>query len=183
MGQPISDNGSSAELCERLWGEYEQPLRKICQHKLSGSPYETDDVIGDTFLALCDAANRHRRIDNYEAWLKGTLNNIIKRKYSEMDSNRKKLVHIESIEQELYYFMDFDENKLSEQSIDSIKKEIYSQLRPNEQSLLLLSSCKHLRQAEIAQAMHISEAAVRQRYYRLRCKVTDLVADKVRCFN
>lgn len=169
----------SMELCEILWNEYEPVLRKICQKKLSGHPSEIDDVIGDTFLALCNTINKGMDIENYEAWLKGTLNNRIRKKYTELDRKKRRFIHIDSIEQELYYIVDYDEIELSDSEIEELKNEIYTQLESNEKALLILMYTKRLKQAEIAEKMNISQAAVRQRLYRLKNKIRHLVMDKM----
>lgn len=169
----------SIELCETLWNEYEPVLRKICQKKLSSCPSEVDDVISDTFLALCNAINKGMHIENHEAWLKGTLNNRIKKKYTELDRKKRRFIHIDSIEQELYYIVDYDEKKLSDSAIEELKNEIYNQLESSEKALLFLMYTKRLKQVEIAEKMNTSEAAVRQRLYRLKNKIRHLVMDKM----
>lgn len=72
-------------LFEDLWKECEPSLRGICNRKLSSYTSEIDDVTGDTYLALCNAVSKGVEIENPKAWLYGTLNNIIKLKYAELD--------------------------------------------------------------------------------------------------
>lgn len=174
------ENQQSMEECEALWNEYEPSLRKICERRLSGYRSEIDDVIGDTFLALCNAINKGVYIQNYGAWLRGVLNNFTKKRYTELSNRKKKFVHIDSIARELYYIVDFDEENLSDNEIEEIKDEIYNQLNTTEKTLLILIYSKKMKLAEIAEKMNTSEAAVRQRHYRLKIKIRHLVMERMK---
>lgn len=176
----MGTNTEDMALCEALWNEYEPSLRNICNYKLSGYPSEIDDVIGDTFLALCDAVNNGIEIKNPKAWLYGTLNNLIKLKYTEMDKRKKKIIRLESVEHKLFYNIDFDETKLSDEALEQIKDSIFDELLGSEKTLLILIYTKKLKFKEIAKILNSTESAVKQKHYRLKRKIMKLVQEKLK---
>ncbi|MGN1122894.1 MAG: RNA polymerase sigma factor [Eubacterium sp.] len=179
----MSADTKDMELCEALWNECEPSLRKICNYKLSGYPSEIDDVIGDAYLALCDIINSDIELKNPKAWLYGTLNNLIKLKYTELDSKKKKYIRLESVEHELFYDIDFDETKISDELLDEIKDSIYDELLGSEKTLLILIYTKKLKFKEIAKILNTTEAAVKQKHYRLKRKVKIIAKEKLKKFN
>lgn len=167
------------KMCEQLWNECEPALRKACAYKLSNHPQEIDDVIGDTFLALCNAISNEVEIYNPRAWLQGTLNNVINNKYREINFKQKKHTSIDCIEQGLFYVIDFDNLMISEKQILEIKSEICNQLLASEKMLLILIYTKKLKMAEIAVLLGSTESAVKQRHYRLKRKIVCLADEKI----
>ncbi|MGN1420985.1 MAG: RNA polymerase sigma factor [Eubacterium sp.] len=176
----MSTNTEGMELCEALWNEYEPKLRRICNYKLSAYPSEIDDVIGDTYLALCNIINSGITLKNPRAWLYGTLNNIIKLKYTELDKRKKKYVHLEKVEHELFYDVNFDDIEISDEVLDKIKDDIYDELLGSEKTLLILIYTKKLKFKEIAKILNSTEAAVKQRHYRLKRKIKMLAKEKLK---
>ncbi len=175
----MSTDVKDIDFPETLWKEYEPKLRGICDYKLSGYPSEIDDVIGETYLALCNAIAKGIIIDNPKAWLYGTLNNIIKLKYTEMDRRKRTYIRLESVEHELFYDIDFDEVELSDEIIDVIKDDIFDELLDSEKTLLIFIYEKKLKVKEISRILNISEAAIKQKHYRLKRKIKKLVKEKI----
>lgn len=175
----MSINTEGKELCEALWDEYEPSLRRICEYKLSSYPSEIDDVIADTFLALCDTVNSGIELKNPKAWLYGTLNNIIKLKYAELDRRKKSYIRFESVEHELFYNINFDETKFSAEVLEEIMDDLLNELLSSEQTLLILIYIKKLKYKEIAKILNTSQAAVKQKHYRLKRKIKMLTKEKV----
>lgn len=170
------------ELCKVLWNEYEPYLRKICEYKLLSHPSEIDDVIGETYLALCDAIDKGVKLENPKAWLYATLNNRIKLKYAELDKRRKSLIQLESVSHKLFYNINFDDLNLSDDTIEAIKDEIFNELLESERTLLILVFSKELRFKDIAQILDTTEPAVKQKYYRLKRKIKLIAKDKLKKF-
>lgn len=170
-------------LCEELWTEYEPSLRRICSYKLSSYPAEIDDIIEDTYLALCDAMKNGKIINSPKAWLYGTVNNLIKLKYSEIKRIKKTQVSLDSVENELFYEIDLDDTKLSEEIIDKLKDEVFDELTGAEQTLLTLIYVKRLKMKEIAEILSTSQEAVKQKNYRLKRKIKLIVKEKIKNFN
>ena len=178
----MSSNNNSNELCEKLWNEYEPSLRKICNYKLSSYPSEIDDVIGDTYLALCKALDNGVEINKPKAWLYGTLNNLIKLKYAEINKRKKYLVDFESVEYDLSYDIDFDDEKVSEEMLQKLKEEILEELTESENTLLVLIYDRKLKLKEVARIIDTTESAVKQKHYRLKRKIKKLAKNKMRNF-
>lgn len=169
-------------LYEALWKECEPNLRGICNRKLSSYPSEIDDVIGDTYLALCNAVSKGTELDNPKAWLYGTLNNIIKLKYAELDRKKKTYIRLERVENELFYDVDFDSRELSDEILNGIKDEIVDELLDSERTLLILIYEKKLKIKEISVILNTTEAAIKQKHYRLKRKIKMLAKEKIKNF-
>lgn len=169
-------------LCEKIWNECEPLLRRICNIKLSSHPSEIDDVIGDTYLALCNALNSGASIRDYKAWLFGTVNNLIKMKYTELNKIKKTLINIDNVEHELLYSINFSDVTLNDEIIEMIKQEIIDELSGSERTLLILIYTKRLKFKEIALILNTSENAVKQKHYRLKLKIKKLVKEKLKNF-
>ena len=78
------------ELCKNLWNECKDELTDMCKYKLSSHPDEVEDVIADAFYFLCVAVFEERRIENHRAWLIAVTNNLIKKKYTELNKMKLK---------------------------------------------------------------------------------------------
>lgn len=166
---------NNSQMCEELWTEYEPALREICRRKLLSCPSEIDDVISDTYLALCKNINAGEVIKYPKAWLYGTLNKIIKSKYNEINKIRKTQVSITNKENELFYNMDFDDEKMSHDDIEILRYEVLVQLDEQEKVLIDLIYAKRLKFKEIADILNTSESAIKQKNYRLKRKVKLIV--------
>lgn len=170
------------DLSKALWDEYEPNLERICSYKLSSYPDEIDDVIGETYLALCNAIDKGIEIQNPKAWLYATLNNQIKLKYSEIDRKKRMHIQLESVEHELSYSVDFNEEVLSEDKIEAIRDEIFDELIDSEKTLLVLIYEKKIKLKEIAKILNTTESAVKQKHYRLKRKIKKLAKEKLKKF-
>jgi RNA polymerase sigma factor (sigma-70 family) len=168
------------ELSESLWREYEPSLRRICDSKLSSYPSEIDDVIGDTYLALCNTISKGVKINNPKAWLYGTLNNTIKLKYAELDRKKKRYIRLESVEHELFYDVEFCKQELSDEILNHIKDEIFDELLDSEKTLLVLIYEKKLTLKEISKILSTTETAIKQKHYRLKRKIKKLAKEKIK---
>lgn len=170
------------ELSKFLWEEYEPNLRIICNHKLSGYPNEIDDVIAETYLALCNKIDKEIEIENPKAWLYGTLNNQIKLKYAEINKKKKTYIRLENVEHELFYNVDFDEKELSEETIEKVKDDVLDELTDAEKTLLVLIYEKNIKLKEVARISNTTEAAIKQKHYRLKRKIKKIVKEKMKNF-
>lgn len=176
----METKSKNMELSKVLWEEYESSLRKICDYKLSNYPDEVDDVIGETYLALCNAIDKDMEIQNPKAWLYGTLNNQIKLKYTAINKKKRTQIQLDSVEQELFYDIDFDETELNENTIEQIKDNVFDELIDSEKTLLVLIYEKKLKLKEIAKILNTTEAAVKQKHYRLKLKIKKLAKEKIK---
>lgn len=170
------------ELSKVLWEECEPNLRRICSHKLSGYPNEIDDVIAETYLALCNTIDKGIEIQNPKAWLYGTLNNQIKLKYSEIDRKKKIYIRLENVEHELFYNVNFDEKELSQETIEKIKDDVFDELTDTENTLLILIYDRKIKLKEVAEILNTTEVAIKQKHYRLKRKIKNIAKEKLKKF-
>lgn len=170
----------SMQICERLFIECEPEMRKLCLHKLNSCPNEIDDAIAEAFLALCNAADKGKKINNPHAWLMKTLDNIIKRKYTEQNQKKKRYTSLENFEHELIYSVDFDAVRMTDEQIESLQREVYDELKISERLLLILIYNRGMKMAEIAKIFDTTEAAVKQRHMRLKIKLKEIIRSKMR---
>lgn len=175
----MNNKEQNNELSEFLWKEYEVSLRKICNYKLSEYPGEVDDVIGETYLALCSAIADGADMQNPKAWLYGTLNNQIKLKLSEISRNRRANISIYRVERRLLYSINFDEKILSEEVIKKLKDDVFDGLSDAEKTLLLMKYDKNLTFREIAKITNSTTSAVKQKHYRIKLKIKQLAKEKI----
>ena len=165
------------KLCVNLWNEYKDELTHICQYKLSSHPDEVEDVIADTFYYLCVAVFEDRRIDNHRAWLSAVTNNLIKKKYTEL--NKLKLKNITYNEEDIdtYGYIDdmILDSMISDSVIEALCDTIIYELSPAEQKLYHYVYVDKLKMKEIAVLMDITEANVRQRNHRLTKKLKTII--------
>lgn len=166
------------KFCEKLWLECEPQLRKICKYKLSNNLSEVDDVIADAYLALCDAVENESELENPKAWLYGTVNNLIKFKYTEIKKTSKTMISIDNGDYILVYNVDFTEARLTDETIEDIRIEIESELLPAELTLLKLLHEKKLTQKEVAVILNTTTSAVKQKNYRLKKKIKEIAKEK-----
>lgn len=159
---------------DEIWLENEEFLRRICNQKLSSCPQEIDDVLHDTYIALCDAFDDGRVIRNHRKWLIGTLMHKINKKYTEINNNKKKLVSMTDCETRLSYTMDMDSVRVSDELTEEMANEIISSLSEKEQTLYHLIHDEHLKHKQIATMLGIRPGTVRERAYRLRHKITKI---------
>jgi RNA polymerase sigma factor (sigma-70 family) len=150
--------------------------------KLASAPSDIDDVIDETYLALCNALNSCTAINNPKAWLYSTANNIINKKYAEINKQKSKCVSINCVESELFYENDFDNVLLSDDAIEKIKNDIFDELQETEKILYNLIYTKKLKGKEIAKILNISPSAVKQRNYRLKRKIKLIAKEKLKYF-
>lgn len=165
--------------CENLWKEYEPNLRKICSYKLASCPSEIDDVISNTYLALCKSINKGEIIDKPKAWLYATLNNFIKLKYAEMDKRKRVFVPLDAAEHELYYDVDFENVELDDDLIEQLRHEVLEELSVSDRTLYLLIYNKKLKFKNIAKILNSTESAIKQKHYRLKRKIKKIVRKKI----
>ena len=161
------------ELCKNLWNEYKEELTNICQYKLSSHPNEVDDIIADTFYYLCVAVFEERKIDNYRAWLNAVTNNLIKKKYTELNKMKLKNITYSEEDIDIYgYIGDMIlDSMISDSVIEGLFDAIICELTPVEQKLYHYIYVDKLKMKEIAVLLDITEVNVRQRNHRLTKKL------------
>lgn len=170
---------SDKEFCEELWNQYEPYLRAICSVKLNNYPNEIDDVISDTFLALCKKVSESGPPRNEKAWLYGTLNNIINAKYREIYNKKANIVSLTDAVCEVSSENDFEKEIITQNFTEQLEKEFDRKLNDEEKFLMKLIYQDCLKTKDITEILGLTEFAVKQRKYRLRKKMRK-IADKIK---
>ncbi len=170
-----SDNEKN-ELCKKLWTECKDDLTKMCEYKLSSHPGEVEDVIADAFYYLCVAVFENKRIENHKAWLIAVTNNLIKKKYSEINIIKSRYANF--YEENIDSYACEDElflEDVSDMVIDSLSSSVLSQLSESEQLLYKYVYVDKLKMKEIADLLKLTEVNVRQRNFRLSKRIKSLI--------
>lgn len=167
-----------------MWLQHSEELKKLCERKLNSCRDEIDDVIADAFYYLCLNVFEDNIHTNTSSWLFAVTNNLIKKKYTEM--NKRKQRHTcfdeENIEQYDCYSIDDDvlfEGKVSESIIDILNIEIIDNLNPAEQQLYKYVYKDKLCLKEIADKMNLTYGATKERNHRLSQKIKIMVKEHI----
>lgn len=131
---------------------------------------EIDDVVSETYLALCEHTKKHGLPSNPTAWLYSVLYRRINNKFREIYKQTKNTAGLDEA-QTLQLEIDFDEEMLKSVSIDKLKNELLSQLTPQELELYELIYIEKENYFKIAEHYSTSQGAVKQRHYRLCDKI------------
>lgn len=170
------------ETVRKIWVEYEPGIRKLCSRKLSNHPYEVDDIVQEVYIALHVALKEGRVIRNVRGWLYGTANNLISKKYEEIKERRKRYISMSDACycHRLRYEIDMSEPRISEERIDSAKKEIEDELSSDDNVLIEMLYEKKIDHRTAAKSFEITENALKQKSYRVRRNVKRMVHEKIK---
>lgn len=160
------------KICTEIWDKYKSDLQNVCKVKLNNYPDEVDDVISDVFLALCEQIEKRGIPENPKAWLYGTFRNILNSKYREIYKAREKYVSILEHEYELPYAYDIHSKDILKKIYgDELLQFLKTELNESEYRLMQYIYYDKLKMAEIAVLENSTEAAIKQRHYRLSNKL------------
>lgn len=175
----ICENKKNTDFCEKLWNQCEPQIRKLCLVKMADRPEEIDDIVSDTYLALCEAVNNGKEFSNPTAWLYSTANNLISKNFRKLRTYRQKYKTLSDTEYELSYNFDFLDSMISDTNIEQIKNEIESELNDAEKDLLKMIYTDNLKMKEIANLLNTSVSAIKQKRYRLVKKIKQMAKEKI----
>lgn len=164
--------------CKSLFKEYEPSLHKICEVKMQGYEDEIDDIISETFLALCKQADMGDMPSNPKAWLYATLYNLISQKYREIYKNKEKQVYIVDIPVELPFEDNLLEEKFERIYNEQIKNKLKDFLSEDEYKIIHYIYFDRLKMKEIAVLVGSNESAIKQKHYRI-CNKLRKAAKKI----
>ena len=165
------------ELCKNMWEQCKDELTRLCEYKLSSHPDEVEDVISDTFYYLCIAVYEDKKIDNHRSWLTAVTNNLIKKKYTELNKMKLKNLTYNDEDVDIYGYTDdmILDSLISDSVIEGLCDAIIRELTPVEEKLYHYVYNDKLKMKEIAVLMDITEANVRQRNHRLTKKLKTMI--------
>lgn len=166
-------NETNKKLCEELWTKLEPRLRVICEVKLAGLPDEVDDVIAEVFTALCEKTEKSRPPEHPQAWLYGVLNNKIGARLREICQKKETELPLPEEAAELPY--EPTESGIDEMTNGVIAADIADRarafLREDESELIEAIYFRNLSHRDYAQGTGTTEAAVKQKHYRIMKKL------------
>lgn len=160
-------NAIDDEICTKLWNENVCRIRKICQIKLRSYPDEIEDVLSEVFLAFCEKTSKNGIPEKPTAWLYGTLNNLINLKYREIYKFKSNNANLLDKEYELPFQEDVIEEKIDEIYKNEIINKLKQLLTSDEYQLIQYIYFDKRKMREIAKILNTSEAAVKQKHYRI----------------
>ncbi len=170
-------NESQKQLCAELWERYEPQLRRMCNVRLIGPEEDKDEVLSETFFILCKKIDQDGEIEYPQAWLYGTLNNLLKQKYTE--NNKSKVTYVaEYREIGLPYEYDLLDEIFDQETLEELKAVLKEELTDEEKQLLYYIIYENKTYKEIALLTASNENSVKQRKYRLFGKIKKLAKKK-----
>lgn len=167
-----------AKICNEIWDKYKPVLQNVCTSKLSNYPDEVDDVISDVFLALCEQIEKRGIPNSPKGWIFGTFRNVLNSKYREIYKAKEKYVRILDHEYGLPYKSDTHTKDIVERMCENdLTDFLKDELSETEYRLIQYVYFDRLKMAEIAVLENSTEAAIKQRHYRL-CNKLRWLAEK-----
>lgn len=176
---------NNQKICEKLWHEYEKDIRRLCEFKLRSCHNEIEDVVSETFLFLVKAYEKGNPPNNPKGWLYAVANNLIKKKYTEVNLAKARTVSLydKSVKiHELPTNYEIDNHLIADDTIEMIRDDIESMLDENERRLFDYIYNDKLKMKEIGKILNITEDAVKQRHYRLCRKIKRVAKEKIENF-
>lgn len=163
--------------CTELWHECEPQLRKLCQAKLQKYPNEIDDVIAETFLILCDKTKKSGLPENPKAWLYGVFGNILNAKYREIYKEKDSIIDISNKKYKLPFVQSFEKEMFDRISHDELISRLDTELNDEEKLIIKLHYADGIKLRVIAKRLGSTEAAIKQRIFRLRMKIKKIAKE------
>lgn len=170
-------NADENRICNEIWDKYKSQLQNLCMVKLNNYPDEVDDVISEVFLALCEQIVKRGVPEKPKAWLYGTFNNILNSKYREIYKAREKHISLLDQEYKLPCVWNANNNIINRIYEDELQQFLEDELNENEYRLVQYIYYDKLKMSEIAVLENSTEAAIKQRHYRL-CNKLRWLANK-----
>lgn len=168
------------EFFEQLWSNCHSTVEILCKNKLHSKPWLIDDCIHDVYLALAEAISTNVTVKNWPGWLYKTAQYTAISYYRK--ENHLSYVNIDSNTDsemiQLSYEQDFIDLMITEKMIAEARQEILSTLNESEYQLYHDYYEDHKILKEIASSQKVKESTIRQRHFRLKKKIMDLIKKK-----
>lgn len=165
------------KMCTDLWVEFEPDIRKICISRLKGNTQEVDDIIAETYLSLCRHIVKDGPLYHPRAWLYKTANNIINKKYKEKYKQNENIIDLDTEEIALPFQTDFVDDIIKNDELEQICLEI-EKLSEKEKIIIKYSYFDKHKTREIAELLNSTEAAVKQKRYRIVNRLRKILRSK-----
>lgn len=165
------------EICSKNWEEYEPIIRRIAFARLTGLEDEVDDVVSETFTALCTKFSGGSAPNNTRSWLYGTLNNIINQHLRKICTERENVVADSADMIDLKFTYSIPDSAFSSVSVSEFHKIVRSLLSDDEYSLIEALYINDAKASQVAEQLNLTEGAVRQRSYRICSKLRKTLSE------
>ena len=176
---------SKREYCKSIWLRNESKLRKLCTYKLNSYPDEIEDILAEAALILWTAIFNEKTIEYPDSWLYSVTNNLIKKKYSEMNIEKERKTVFDEENADVYRLRigyDFESSLLSDNLIENFIVELDFELDSTEKQLYEYIYEDKLKMKEIAVLLSTTESAVKQKNYRMTRKIKKLIKNYLENF-
>ena len=174
---------SLKEVCEQIWKEYYQEMRKHSHSKLRGHYEDAEDVVQTAFKLLWAKILKSGVPAVPQAWLHKTIKYLVNEKYRQYEKENL-CVSLASVEEtSLSYIHDIDEEIAKEQLYSELLELAKHELSDEEKTLINYSIFEKRENKETATLLGISETAVKQRRYRLMRKTHQMSERKKKELN
>lgn len=176
---------SKREYCKSIWLRNESKLRKLCTYKLNSYPDEIEDILAEAALILWTAIFNEKTIDYPDSWLYSVTNNLIKKKYSEINVEKECKTVFDEENADIYRLRigyDFESSLLSDNLIENFIVELDFELDSTEKQLYEYIYEDKLKMKEIAVLLSTTESAVKQKNYRMTRKIKKLIKNYLENF-
>lgn len=169
---------SRREYCKSIWLRNEAKLRKLCTYKLNSYPDEIEDILAETSLILWTAIFNEKTIEYPDSWLYSVTNNLIKKKYKEMNTEKECKIAFDEEDANIYKLRvgyDIENSLLTDDLIEEFSEVLESELNDSEKQLYNYIYEDKLKMKEIAILLSSTESAVKQKNYRMTRKIKKLM--------
>ena len=179
-----SGKNDSAELnLNDVCDKYYPDIRYYCASHIKASYVSyVDDITNDVFALLCEKWQKLENL-NYRSWLYETTDNLLKNFRKKQICKAAKEMYIdELLDDTLTYEQNFETmfEDISTEEIEKCKNEIIENLSEKDRQLFDMKYTQKLPIAKIGTLLSISENNVKQKLFRLREKIKDMVSKKLR---
>ena len=170
------------DISKDLWIEFEPQLRKVATARLHNYPHEIDDVISDVFVALCEKIQKDGIPEKLKGWIYGVLNNKINLKFREIYQIKEKETDLLDAEITIPITNNDIEEKIDEIYNNEIKDKLRELLNEKEYEIIYLLHFKKLKIKEVAKMLNSTEAAIKQKHYRICRKLRKIIGNSKKFF-
>lgn len=176
----ISEQKQKSDLCKELWYEYKPRIESLCRVKLASMPDEIDDVVAETYLALCENIARGTEIRDPLSWLLKVCNNLIIKRYDAANKEKERIVPVDLDEVNFNCpSLDILDEIINYDDIETMKDDIFSKLNEKEKKMIQLVYKENMKSREIAEIQNSSVPAIKQARFRINRKVKAMVKEAV----
>ncbi len=165
------------QLFLRVWQSKEEIITRLCRERLGNESWEVDDVLSVTAHQLWDEISRS---DKEKSWGRRSVeiaDHAVKRKLTELKRKNRYEISLYSGLSDSGVYREYSYEGISLGSdTEEIKEKILGRLSGKERELFEMIYDNKMKYKDIAEKLGISEGAVKQKNFRLRRKITEMIS-------